>query len=211
MRLAFLINHAGWLHQVLGVPGEEEGSQYSVTVTAPLPAENTVWEQPTGCPAGNEGQGRRFHRSPSCLEVRVALAGWLRRGTVQAVGPGCPWEKAGLRGEDGLQRRLVCLLYSRVAPRAAQWPSPGAPCWSADPAPSRVLSSCGWTPGREGGWHCPAESRPPSSVSGGVCCSFCQHRLRALGRMPRPWPWTAGIVGRPGASSHPGSRGCFSP
>lgn len=82
-------------YQPCRVPGEEEGSQYSVTVTAPLPPENTVWEQPTGCPAGNEGQGHQFHRSPSCLEVRVADAGWLRRG------PCRQW------GQAALGKRLV--------------------------------------------------------------------------------------------------------
>lgn len=42
VHLALLIGHAGWLHRVLGVTGEEEGSQYSVTATAPLLPENSA-------------------------------------------------------------------------------------------------------------------------------------------------------------------------
>lgn len=52
---------------------------------------------------------------------------------MQAVGAGLPLETAGLRGKDKLQRKSSRPPLLRSGPRAAQWPFPRAPCWSADP------------------------------------------------------------------------------
>lgn len=56
--------------------------------------------------------GRRFHRSPSCLEIKAAHTGWLRMGAVQAVGARLPlgnsWsERKGRAAEEAREPPLL--------------------------------------------------------------------------------------------------------
>lgn len=162
VHLALLTDHAGWLRWVLGVTGEEEGSQCSVTVTAPLPPGNTVWERPTGCPAGREGPRAFVSQVTFLPEVKAAHAGWLKGVAVQAVGARLPLGSGWAAGRGWAVEEACEPPYSRVAPRAAQRPSPGAPCWSEDPAPSWVLSSCGRTQAGRVAGAVPPKSHSPA-------------------------------------------------
>ena len=111
-----------------------------MTVTAPRPAGNAVWERPTGCPAGGEGPGAFVSQVTFLPEVKAAQAGRLRRVAGQAVGArpplGIGWSAGrGWAVEEACEPPLL-----QSGPQGSPWPSPGAPCWSADPAPSWVLS-----------------------------------------------------------------------
>ena len=203
--------HAGWLRRVLGVTGEEEGSQCSVTVTAPRPPGNAVWERPTGCPAEGKGPGAFVSQVTFLPEVKAAQAGWLRRVAGQAVGARLPLGIGRSAGRGWAVEEACEPPLLQSGPQGSPWPSPGAPCWSVDPAPSWVLSAVAG-PG-QGGLLVLSHPRAAHQLC------LREHLLllvlsappRGSGLDARAVARTAGVGGRPGASTHPGSRGRFGP